>query len=114
MLRNASEYSPPRRGAVDALPIKWIRSEIGAAGVVSSAKLFRPEHLAELTTITASRYRASRRSAASLRGGEYPNVEQPHIVDHRSGGRPPARLDPAGAKDPRRDRSRRGLPNDRQ
>src|SRR5213594_4024372 len=109
MLRNASEYSPPRRGAVDALPIKWIRSEIGAAGEVSSAKLFRPEHLAELTTITASRP-----SAASLRGGEYPNVEQPHIVDHRSGGRPPARLDPAGAKDPRRDRSRRGLPNDRQ
>src|SRR5213594_4006800 len=103
----------------------------GAAGMVSSAKLFRPEHLAELTTITASRYRAraSRPSAASsvasrrlsmpqhsppLRGGEYPSVEQPHIVDHRSGGRPPARLDPAGAKDPRRDRSRRGLPNDRQ
>jgi len=30
----------------------------GAAGVVSSAKLFRPEDFAELTTITASRYRA--------------------------------------------------------
>src|SRR5262249_35212582 len=59
-----------------------------AAGVVSSAKLFRPEDLAELTTITASRYRAraSRPSAAlsvasqllvdaaatpPLRGGEY-------------------------------------------
>ncbi len=56
MLRNASEYSPPRSGGVDA------------AGVVSSAKLFRPEHLAELTTITALRYRAraSRSSAASL------------------------------------------------
>src|SRR5437870_3096921 len=38
----------------------------GAAGVVSSAKLFRPEDFAELTTITASRYRAraSRPSAA--------------------------------------------------
>src|SRR5262245_48420794 len=59
-----------------------------AAGVVSSAKLFRPEDFAELTTITASRYRAraSRPSAAPsvasrllvdaaatppLRGGEY-------------------------------------------
>jgi len=30
----------------------------GAAGVVSSAKLFRPEDFAELTTIMASRYRA--------------------------------------------------------
>jgi len=38
----------------------------GAAGVVSSAKLFRPEDFADLTTITASRYRAraSRPSAA--------------------------------------------------
>src|SRR5881409_3228262 len=52
----------------------WTRHRIkmdtfrnGAAGMVSSAKLFRPEHLAELTTITASRYRsrASRPSAAS-------------------------------------------------
>src|SRR5215467_5469174 len=96
----SSGYSPPRRGGVDAPSIKWIRSEIGAAGVArsaspigrslnrSSAKLFRPKHFAELTTITASRYRAraSRRSAAlsaasqllvdaaatpSLRGGEY-------------------------------------------
>src|SRR5207247_795897 len=50
MLRNAAEYSPPRRGGVDAPSIKWIRSEIGAAGVVSSAKLFRPKHFAELTT----------------------------------------------------------------
>src|SRR5438093_11287909 len=70
MLRNAAEYSPPRRarrGGVDAPSIRWIRSEIGAAGVVSSAKLFMPKHLAELTTITASRYRAraSRPSAAS-------------------------------------------------
>src|SRR5213596_1287839 len=92
MLRNAAEYSPPRRGGVDAPLIKWIRSEIGAAGVVSSAKLFRPKHLAELITITASRYRAraSRPSAASsvasrlllmpqpsppLRGGEYPELK---------------------------------------
>src|SRR5881409_2181473 len=76
----------------------WTRHRIkmdtfrnGAAGMVSSAKLFRPEHLAELTTITASRYRAraSRPSAASsvasrrllmpqhsppLRGGEYPEL----------------------------------------
>src|SRR5881396_4147689 len=91
MLRNAAEYSPPRRGGVDAPSIKWIRSEIGAAGVVSSAKLFRPKHFAELTTITASRCRAraSRPSAASsvasrlllmpqhsppLRGGEYPEL----------------------------------------
>src|SRR5207249_447009 len=38
----------------------------GAAGVVSSAKLFRPEDFADLTTIMASRYRAraSRPSAA--------------------------------------------------
>src|SRR5213083_1431091 len=91
MLRNAAEYSPPRRGGVDAPLIKWIRSEIGAAGVVSSAKLFRPKHFAELTTITASRSRAraSRPSATSsvasrlllmpqhsppLRGGEYPEL----------------------------------------
>src|SRR5437773_11360458 len=59
--------------------------------MVSWAKLFRPKHFAELTTITASRYRAraSRPSAASsvasrlllmpqhsptLRGGEYPEL----------------------------------------
>jgi hypothetical protein len=40
----------------------------GAAGVVSSAKLFRPEDFAELTTITASRYRArASRPSAALR-----------------------------------------------
>ncbi len=82
---------------MDAPLIKWIRSEIGAAGVVSSAKLFRPKHFAELTTITASRYRAraSRPSAASsvasrlllmpqpsppLRGGEYPNSTSSQFV----------------------------------
>jgi hypothetical protein len=30
----------------------------GAAGVVSSAEVFRPEDFAELTTLAASRYRA--------------------------------------------------------
>src|SRR5437867_7147232 len=67
MLRNAAEYSPPRRGGVDAPSIKWIRSEIGAAGVVGSAKLFRPKHFAVLTTITASRYRARLRLLRWLR-----------------------------------------------
>ena len=67
MLRNAAEYSPPRRGGVDAPSIKWIRSEIGAAGVVGSAKLFRPKHFAVLTTITASRYCARLRLLRSLR-----------------------------------------------
>src|SRR5438034_10705391 len=39
-----------------------------AAGVVSSAKLFRPEGFAELTTITASRCRArASRPSAALR-----------------------------------------------
>src|SRR5438093_4543412 len=97
MLRKAAEYSPPRRGGEDAPSIKWIRSEIGAAGVVSSAKLFTPKHFAGLTTITASRYRAraSRPSAASsvasrlllmpkpsppLRGGEYPHSTSSQFV----------------------------------
>src|SRR5881296_4369570 len=65
--------------------------------MVSWAKLFRPKHFAELTTITASRYRAraSRPSAASsvasrlllmpqpsppLRGGEYPNSTSSQFV----------------------------------
>src|SRR5213593_5276271 len=105
MLRNAAEYSPPRRGrgGRDGL------IEAGATGakrepdrakpqlMVSSAKLFRPKHLAELTTITASPYRAraSRPSAASsvasrlllmpqhsppLRGGEYPNSTSSQFV----------------------------------
>jgi hypothetical protein len=39
---------------VDAPSRKWIRSEIGAAGVVSSAKLLRPEDFAELTTPSAA------------------------------------------------------------
>src|SRR5215831_1325204 len=71
----------------------------GAAGVVSSAKLFRPEDFAELTTITASRYRAraSRPSAAlsvasqllvdaaatpPLRGGEYSTCNISSIRSH--------------------------------
>ena|SRR5215831_6163716 len=89
MLRNAVDIPLLAEEGWTRHQIKWIRSEIGAAGVVSSAKLFRPKHFAELTTITASRYRAraSRPSAASLvvsqllvdaaatpplRGGEYP------------------------------------------
>src|SRR5262249_22804790 len=32
MLRNAAEYSPPRRGGVDAPSIKWIRSETARPG----------------------------------------------------------------------------------
>src|SRR5213594_2792457 len=48
----------------------------GAAGVVSSAKLFRPEDFADLTTPSAARSVASQLlvdAAASppLRGGEY-------------------------------------------
>src|SRR5262245_56500398 len=107
----SSGYSPPRRGGVDAPSIKWIRSEIGAAGVArsasprgrslngSAAKLFRPKHFAELPTITASRYRAraSRPPAASslaarlllvpqpsppLRGGEYPELNISSISSH--------------------------------
>src|SRR5437773_5213648 len=115
MLRNAAEYSPPRRGGVDAPSIKWIRSEIGAAGVVSSAKLFRPEDFAELTTITASRCRArASRPSAPLavasqllldaaapprRGGEYSTFNispiRSHTTDRRtqSGANEPAALD---------------------
>ena len=107
MLRNAAEYSPPRRGrgGRDGL------IEAGATGakrepdrakpqlMVSSAKLFRPEDFAELTTITASRYRAraSRPSAAltvasqllvdaaatpPLRGGEYSTFNISSIHSH--------------------------------
>src|SRR6059036_2207355 len=71
----------------------------GAAGGVSSAKLFRPEDFAELTTITASRYRAraSRPSAAlsvasqllvdasaspPLRGGEHSTFNISSIHSH--------------------------------
>src|SRR5437762_9082882 len=67
--------------------------------MVSSAKLFRPEDFAELTTITASRYRAraSRPSAAltvasqllvdaaatpPLRGGEYSTFNISSIHSH--------------------------------
>ena len=84
MLRNAAEYSPPRRGGVDAPSIKWIRSEIGAAGVVSSAKLFRPKHFAELTTPSAASSVASRLllmpQPSPLRGGEYLNSTSSHFV----------------------------------
>src|SRR5436305_9325244 len=67
--------------------------------MVSSAKLFRPEDFAEMTTITASRYRAraSRPSAAltvasqllvdaaatpPLRGGEYSTFNISSIHSH--------------------------------
>src|ERR1051326_6279852 len=54
----------------------------GAAGVVSSAKLFRPEVLAELTTINASRYRAraSRPSAALLWLRNFLLMPQPPLL----------------------------------
>src|SRR5215510_758978 len=81
-------YSPPRRGGVDAPSIKWICSEIGAAGVArsaspigrslnrSSANLFRPEDFAELTTPSAAHSVASQllidaAATPPLRGGEY-------------------------------------------
>ncbi len=65
--------------------IKWIRSEIGAAGVVSSANLFRPEHFAELTTPSAASSVASRlllmpQPSPPLRGGEYPNATSRQFV----------------------------------
>src|SRR6058998_2947259 len=55
---------------------KWIPSEIGAAGVVSSPKLFRPKHFAGLTTPSAASSVASRlllmpQPSPPLRGGEY-------------------------------------------
>src|SRR5437870_8382006 len=85
MLRNAAECSPPRRGGVDAPSIKRIRSEIGAAGVVSSAKLFRPKHFAELTTPSAASSVASQlllmpQPSPPLRGGEYPNSTSSQFV----------------------------------
>ncbi len=59
-------HSPPRRGGVSATSKTMDPFRFGADGVVSSARLRRP---AELTTITASRYRAraSRPSAPLLR-----------------------------------------------
>src|SRR5215510_1413171 len=76
MLRNAVDIPLLAEEGWTRHQIKWIRSEIGAAGVVSSAKLFRPKHFAELTTIMASRYRAraSRPAAASM-GGFAPFID---------------------------------------
>src|SRR5215467_11961071 len=88
MLGNAAEYSPPRRGGVDSL------IGAGAPGakrepdrakpqlMVSSAKLFRPEYFAELTTITASRYRAraSRPSAAVSVASQLQLMPQPPLL----------------------------------
>src|SRR5213593_1547531 len=109
MLRNVAEYSPPRRGGVDAPLIKWIRSEMGAAGVVSSAKPFRRKHFAELTTSpplarASAGARQYRRDAGlttpsaplpwlcgifvggaatpPLRGGEYPELKFSPIHSH--------------------------------
>src|SRR5215471_14242805 len=69
--------SPPRRGGVDALSMKWIRSEIGAAGVVSSANFFRPQDFAGLTTPAAASSVASQlllmpQPSPPLGGGESP------------------------------------------
>src|SRR5947199_1187348 len=66
---------------------KWIRSEIGAAGVVSSAKLFRPKHFAELTTPSAASSVASLlllmpQPSPPLRGGEYPELNFSPIRSH--------------------------------
>src|SRR6058998_2201077 len=66
---------------------KWIPSEIGAAGVVSSAKLFRPKHFAELTTPSAASSVASRlllmpQPSPPLRGGEYPELNFSPIHSH--------------------------------
>src|SRR5262249_26122286 len=82
-------------------------SPIGRSLNRSSAKLFRPEDFAELTTITASRYRAraSRPSAAlsvasqllvdaaaspPLRGGEYSTFQ--HFFNSTQFHRPPPQL----------------------
>jgi len=59
----------------------------GAAGVVSSAKLFRPEDFAELTTPSAALSVASQLlvdAAASppLRGGEYSTFNISSIHSH--------------------------------
>jgi len=45
------EYSPPRRGGGGRAIDKMDPFRNGAAGVVGSATLFRPEDFAELTTI---------------------------------------------------------------
>src|SRR5437867_9109366 len=58
-------HSPPRRGGVSATSKKWIRSDLSRTGWSVRRPFERP---AELTTITASRYRAraSRPSAPPL------------------------------------------------
>src|SRR5213592_4649864 len=58
-------HSPPRRGGVSATSKKWIRSDLSRTGWSVRRPFERP---AELTTITASRYRAraSRPSALPL------------------------------------------------
>src|SRR5207249_4967219 len=58
-------HSPPRRGGESATSKKWIRSDLSRTGWSVRRPFERP---AELTTITASRYRAraSRPSAPPL------------------------------------------------
>src|SRR5881396_3730066 len=58
-------HSPPRRAGVSATSKKWIRSDLSRTGWSVRRPFERP---AELTTITASRYRAraSRPSAPPL------------------------------------------------
>src|SRR5206468_5283172 len=60
-------HSPPRRGGeCAATSKKWIRSDLSRTGWSVRRPFERP---AELTTITASRYRA-RAPRPPLRGGE--------------------------------------------
>src|SRR5262249_16884584 len=80
------EYSPPRRGGVDAPQIKMGPFRNGAGGVVVSAKLFRPEVFAELTTLTASRYRArASRPPAAIWVASQPSIDAAATPPRRGG-----------------------------
>jgi len=76
MLRNAAEYSPPRRGG-EGCGINKSReaTEEAADGVVSSAKCLGLSSFAELTTpaapISERIYFIDGASTPPLRGGEY-------------------------------------------
>src|ERR1051325_5497833 len=64
----AAVNSPPRRGGVDVPSIKWIRSEMARPGWSGRRNGSGLKPAADLTTITASRYRArASRPAAALR-----------------------------------------------
>src|SRR5262245_42393252 len=89
MLRNAVDIPLLAEEGWTRHQIKWIRSETGAAGVVSSAKLFRPKHFAELTTPSAASSAASRlllmpQPSPPLRGGEYLELNFSPIHSHAS------------------------------